>query len=221
MTGTVVAAESHTGVANVPISINGEIVALTETDGTFRADLYLNDGQANWLAARRIGYAPHEVQFSVSAPDSQIRVDMELMPLPLELEEIVVSAGKTIYVPPRLAGFYRRQSRGVGHFFTQEQIASLNPFETTALLRHVPGVTVAEVQFGRTRIYSQRSGGRCQEMLIYVDGVRVSDEFQDQIDALTDPRRLAGVEVYTGTAQIPLIYNATGSACGVVLLWTR
>ena len=39
------------------------------------------------------------------------------------------------------------------------------------------------------------------------DGLRVSD--------------FAAAEYYSGAASIPAEYNATGSSCGVLLLWTR
>lgn len=35
------------------------------------------------------------------------------------------------------------------------------------------------------------------------------------------PSELAAVEVYTGVAAIPLEFNMTGSACGVIALWSR
>jgi hypothetical protein len=36
-----------------------------------------------------------------------------------------------------------------------------------------------------------------------------------------NPLDLEGMEVYRSAAEIPPEYNATGSACGVILLWTR
>jgi len=35
------------------------------------------------------------------------------------------------------------------------------------------------------------------------------------------PSELAAVEVYTSPASIPPEFNMTGSACGVIALWTR
>jgi hypothetical protein len=35
------------------------------------------------------------------------------------------------------------------------------------------------------------------------------------------PSELAAVEVYTGVAAIPPEFNMTGSACGVIALWSR
>lgn len=46
------------------------------------------------------------------------------------------------------------------------------------------------------------AGSRCSEILIHLDGIRVSELVQGDIDFLTNPRRLGAVEVYTGAAQI-------------------
>jgi len=44
----------------------------------------------------------------------------------------------------------------------------------------------------------------------------------DGLDLTTiHPSELAAVEVYTSPASIPLEFNVTGSACGVIALWTR
>jgi hypothetical protein len=35
------------------------------------------------------------------------------------------------------------------------------------------------------------------------------------------PDQVAGIELYTGPATVPPEFNATGSACGVVAVWTK
>jgi len=216
-----VSAQSGAPVPNAPVAINGEVVGLTRSDGLLRLDLAVSDGQQNWISIRRIGYSPYQDVFAVLGSDSAIQVNARLEPLAVELAEIVVSAQHTMYVPARLTGFYRRRSIGSGYFFTQDQIDSSGAVETTQLLRRIPGVQVSEVGLGGKRVRSLRGGQRCGDMLFYLDGVRVNPSRQQEIDYMTDPRRLAGIEVFTGSAQIPIEYNPTGASCGVVLLWTR
>jgi len=61
-------------------------------------------------------------------------------------------------------------------------------------------------------------------MSVYVDGARYySPEMNevppdlDRLNVLT----LEAVEIYRSPAEVPVEYNATGSACGLILLWTR
>jgi hypothetical protein len=58
-------------------------------------------------------------------------------------------------------------------------------------------------------------GGRC-EFLMYVDGVRRTETDLNMLRV----SEYQAVESYSGS-QIPMQYNATGSACGVLLFWTR
>jgi hypothetical protein len=55
----------------------------------------------------------------------------------------------------------------------------------------------------------------------FIDGVAIPTPKID-ID-LPSPKEIAGIEVYTGPASIPLQYKNTHDAgfCGVILLWTR
>ena len=51
----------------------------------------------------------------------------------------------------------------------------------------------------------------------------VSQSAKTQHDAvdLIRPDDLLAVEAYAGPASIPVEYNPLGSACGVILFWTR
>jgi hypothetical protein len=35
------------------------------------------------------------------------------------------------------------------------------------------------------------------------------------------PDQVAGIEVYNSPAEIPSMFNMTGSACGVIVVWTK
>jgi carboxypeptidase-like protein len=62
-------------------------------------------------------------------------------------------------------------------------------------------------------------------MDVYVDGALVFDSRNPQFglfDANSiPPEHIAGIEVYSSTAQIPAKYNRTSAGCGVLLIWTR
>ena len=115
-------------------------------------------------------------------------------------------------------GFFRRQRRGNGTIFTTEDPALRNAAVLSDVLQgRAPGVLVQPGATGTT-IASTR--GRCR-MGVYLDGTYSPSLTQD-LDVLPT-RDVAVVEVYRGV-QVPVQYRApgrAGSACGVVLVWTR
>jgi hypothetical protein len=55
----------------------------------------------------------------------------------------------------------------------------------------------------------------------FLDGVKLPDK--GSVNKLVVPREIAGMEIYSGPATIPVQYKSTtgGGFCGVILLWTR
>ena len=43
----------------------------------------------------------------------------------------------------------------------------------------------------------------------------------EQLDLLVHPDNVAAIEVFPSPAGVPVQYNNRGSACGVILVWTR
>jgi len=58
---------------------------------------------------------------------------------------------------------------------------------------------------------------------VYLDGIRIwAPGPKEPIDINRyRVNELEGIEVYRGPSETPTQYQMTGSACGVVLLWTR
>jgi hypothetical protein len=56
--------------------------------------------------------------------------------------------------------------------------------------------------------------------VVFLDGVRRPPSGAG-IDDVALPKDLAGIEIYSGAATIPLQYKTSGATCGVILLWTR
>jgi hypothetical protein len=51
-----------------------------------------------------------------------------------------------------------------------------------------------------------------------VDGIMMPSPFD--INSIK-PEEMAGVEYYAGGASMPIAYNGTRTACGLVVIWTR
>ncbi|MDH5805031.1 MAG: TonB-dependent receptor plug domain-containing protein, partial [Gemmatimonadota bacterium] len=215
--------ETQNPVAYAMVGLNGAMFAMTETDGTFDAVVDTATVGLSVLSVRHIGHRPLDV--NVQVPDDSIfHFNVELSKLPIQLEPIVISAEQTIYANPRMREFYERRHVGSGTYFTADDIEKLQPASTTSLFHHVPGASIAEdPNDPANRIVSFQRGGfgcRGKSTLIFLDGVLLP-RGGVAMDAVTRPERLAGVEVYTGPASIPVMYNPTGSACGVILLWSK
>ena len=58
---------------------------------------------------------------------------------------------------------------------------------------------------------------------VIVDGVVVSTGGAEpaEIDALVDPSRIEGMEVYRRPAELPAEFGGAQSGCGVIVVWTK
>jgi hypothetical protein len=122
-------------------------------------------------------------------------------------------------VSPGLQAFEQRRREGFGRFITEAELRKNDSKRMTSMLR-VLGTKVACST--RTPIrcvaVTTRLGSSC-ELEVFRDGMRLSMEDRDVEKIPVDD--VGGVEVYYGPATIPPLYNMTGSACGVILLWSR
>jgi hypothetical protein len=165
------------------------------------------------------------------------------------LPERVVKAPEA-RVPAHLVEFNERRTAGVGHFLSREQLekAEGGRRQTGDLISVLPGVMARRgtnkvwIASGRTR----RTGncafcaGTVDNLLpsdvaagarpacfmdVYINGALVFDSRDPKVGLFdvnsVPPEHIAGIEVYTSTAQIPAKYNRTGGDCGVLLIWTR
>lgn len=200
------------------------------------------------LVVRAIGFRAESSTVSIDA-DEVVSADVVLRHaegtvLP---ERVVTAPGER--TPARLVEFMERKAAGIGHFLDRSQLAKAEGgLRTTGdLLALVPGVVVRR---GSNRVWvaSGRAvgttcafcGGSVESlnradvaagarpacfMDVYIDGAMVFDA-RFPANGLFDvntvpPEHIAGVEVYSSTAQVPAKYNRSGSRCGVLLIWTR
>lgn len=58
---------------------------------------------------------------------------------------------------------------------------------------------------------------------IYLDGISLGKGGASGLDDLDNIswETVEGIKAYPSSASVPVQYNGTGSACGVVLIWTR
>lgn len=204
-----------TPVAGAQVTIGGTaLVAETDEMGEFL--LGKASAGATSIRVRRIGFKPDTVRVNVIAGQT-IPANIVLARVAVELDALVVYGRRN--QTGRLAGFYERMSRGMGHYLTREQIEKRNPMNMTDLFRMVPGARVEMRGFGQQVV---RFRGARNPPLVWLDGTPLyAGEFD--LDSV-DPRSFEGIEIYSGPASVPAEFlgnRAISSTGGTIILWSR
>lgn len=174
------------------------------------------------IGARAIGFAPRDSALTLTADETRVIVFvLRASAVPLEAVEVRSKFAK----PARYAGtgrfddFYQRRARGVGTFFTREDIEQSGLDQIFELLRTIPGVRVDRRNLERpvTLARCSASGESNQRVALFVDGMRIGEPgtFLMQLKAAD----VEAFEVYRGPAQLP--QEAMGDACGAIYIHMR
>jgi Carboxypeptidase regulatory-like domain/TonB-dependent Receptor Plug Domain len=167
------------------------------------------------LDVRMLGYTPIELPFELGDGGAAL-VNVVLVPIPLEPLEVVERTALT----PGLMGFEERAARGPGTFFTREAILRMHARQFTDILRRVPGLQVRQMS-GYGNLNIQTRGSNCQ-VLFYMNGTAFPLPNDVPINQYVSPDEVVGVEVYSGSSEIPAEFNSSKqSRCGVIVIWTR
>lgn len=200
------------------------------TDRAGRAELKNVEAGTQTVEVSMPGYAMRRFPLQLAGGANE-PVQVRLTPQADEvlLDELrVTSWGRSRLL--RTHGFYdRKQMGGYANFLTREEIENRKPRALLDVFRRLPGwrVVPARGRVGR-RLLSNRAqgltlnGSECPPD-IYLDGISLGKGGETGLDDLDNIswETVEGIEAYPSSASIPVQYNATGSACGVVLIWTR
>ena len=193
---------------------------------------------------RAVGYQPVQADAEFRGTDT-LTVTFELEHSVQVLESLHVEAPAT-HVGSKLAtvGFDDRRKASLGgRFLTREDLVKREHSPLSNVLRMVSGMNLVRRRSecgdgfapANSRGVARRwlpwmtcNGGFAMPpvcyMTIYLDGVRIwawgQSEIPD-IDQVIAVNEVEGIEVYNGPAELPMQFQATGSACGAVLLWSR
>jgi hypothetical protein len=206
--------------------------ARAAADGNFRfAEL---PAGTYTVSVRFLGYAPQDVRIAIGGRDSLVR-DFLLKPARTVLPAVPVTA-KAEPLHPTLSRFEEHRARGIGSFITGPELEKNEHRRLGDVLRTLPGATIGPLIIrrnlipGAATIATRRGNGSIRAgnvpcyAAVYLDNIRIFDprNGQDPIDinqfAVTN---LEGIEYYAGASETPVELNMTGSACGVLVLWTR
>ncbi|MCC6930099.1 MAG: TonB-dependent receptor plug domain-containing protein [Gemmatimonadaceae bacterium] len=162
------------------------------------------------LRLRRIGYKPHS-EFVAFSPRDTAPLTLVLQPLPVQLPEIIVNAREERY-ERQLSDFMQRRRASAApasSFITEADLQKWGAVRWSDALARTSGV--------RTGVSGAVSLRGCARFALYVDGALLAS---NDLEAIPLPT-VAAIEVYRGAAEIPVQFNATGRACGAVVVWTR
>jgi hypothetical protein len=219
-TGVIVGSVTDTSLrpvdgADASIVLSG-IRVTANADGRFRitsipAGKYL-------IAIRRVGYRAIATPISVEANDT-LRLAFTLEPLVSALDAVRITEANR---SQRLLEFDKRRQTGMGTFFTEGDIRTINPLSVADIFRRAPSVRVLDFA------QSSRQSSWCP-MAIYIDGMPVQSSRGETVPVrlvdLPPPSEFAGIEVYAGAATVPgWLSNPSRPhriGCGAILLWTK
>lgn len=214
--GTVTQPITDEPIPGTLISIDGVIEAVTGPEGTYRID-GLGPGQ-HLFQTRRLGFRPTSFTITLGDDDrAAVDVSLALEPIPIELEEVVVEADRTIIGLGKMREFYRRREQAAGgSFITRGDIERQAPNQISEVFQDIPGVMVSGRQGpGRVTIRT------CGRPNVYLDGVRINNLADVSIDDLVVPEQVEAIEVYRG-AFVPTEFRTDQrGTCGVIAIWTR
>lgn len=195
------------------------------------------------VRVRRLGY--DAVTRTVTVGDS-VEAVFALKPVALRLDPVAVDRP---VVPVYLQNFEARRSTGIGRYLTAADLAKESDRELAMVLTsRFPGLRLVFDSRGKPLVASSRSNcGSAGPSVPRLDGRAPSgggetatgssgscfsvhpcvvQTFLDDINLgeldfdIVRTWDLAGVEYYTG-ASMPPRYRVSGSACGVLLLWSK
>lgn len=203
-------------LADADVGIRGTPIR-RYTDKSGRVTLGVVPAGRMILRVRRVGYLEQSSNITL-APGAVYEGRFKLIAAPSTLEKVVVKASEL--KPDRYSGttrfdaFYRRRSQGLGTFLTREMIDARNAQKSEDLLRMVTGV---QIRYRGSTPFIQFL--RCDNVNVYIDGIRSHDAFRDYF-ALS-PLDIEAIEVYHGIASVPPEFSPEPNDCAAIVVWTR
>lgn len=184
------------------------------------------------LHVAKIGFQPLMRVIGLEA--DSVDLDVTLRSATYQLAPVVIHSDSSSTRLTDITGFERRRRNGMGHYITADEIAKRHVFETSELLRTLPGISIN----GRGMVTTLRGmntfiGTSCDSVgaTVLIDGVEIAGEQirgfghgETGININTIPIAfIKSIEVYAGPATTPpeLVTARRSSVCGTVAIWTR
>lgn len=168
----------------------------------------------SWLQVRRLGFQSRDVElFFPRDSTRKLLIQLDAAPRDLAAAEVHDTAGMDGW----LHEFHeRRQSNGLGHYFTRADIVRRQPQYLSEMLRMIPRVSIAR---SRTGALVLRMRGCRYAPMVWIDGSRAAGSELDEVARVDD---VEAMEVYPTSAGVPAQYlDRSNVGCGTILVWSR
>ncbi len=221
LAGTVTAAIGNRPVPNALVSFGpGTEVRTNERGEWSLPEVPIG---TRMLDVRALGFYPEHR--AIDVVPSSAPVQSSLLTLRNVLDTARITAARVSNLHMR--GFEeRRQSAGVGHFMTAQDIARKRPTLLSEVLRLVPGMRFERSgnDGAETRILMRATFGledKC-EPEIFIDNRFLGYMTGEELDMAVRPNDVAGIEVYP-SSMAPVEFNRgmASSHCGVIVIWSK
>jgi hypothetical protein len=234
--GTVTARTSGAPVSQGTVLLlraGGPVLSQASSDDQGHFTLSAPEPGSYRLQFQRPGYrllitAP----FSLAASET---LDYTLQVTALPAYELDTAIVKGQAVPRYLEGFYQRRAEGFGEFLTRKEFDRWNPHTVVDLMRRAQAFTIYMnprrgvggdyrefVISGRRSVQYPKGpvAGECPP-LIYLDGALLGNTHDVDVDDVLSVGAIEALEFYEGGVEVPTEFQANGSSCGVMAVWSR
>ncbi len=193
-------------------------VALAESDSAGRFSMEAPRAGMYRVRADRLGYGDLISEVFSLDDAGPVELVVRMVPEPLEVAGLVVTAEQRMRTELEEVGFFRRRNNSLGYFFDAEELERIRPLVVTDVLRRVPSVRVSG-----SVVRSLRSYKPTCSMKIVLNGFKIENDSTADLNFLVNTDLLIGIEVYPGAGGIgaPVQHRGTDAFCGIVMIWTR
>jgi hypothetical protein len=235
--GTVVDRHTLQPVSNAVVGIPERgFTGVTDGSGRFVLDDVPPGSRA--IQVRHIAYGETEASLIMPSDGTlevQIRLDPAVIPVePIEVQVLGVRSHKL-----EMSGFYERRDwntrLGLGYYLTRFDIEERAAARVSHILTEIPRVSMIRGDCFSSRCdfpFILGSNASCRSprregievflgASLYLDGRRVRQTAGQGIDEFLYPGDLAGIEVYTGSGDLPAEFaDHHAQKCGAIVVWT-
>lgn len=209
-----VADSSNARIPEVEVTLmrNGSPLRMARTSSNGQFVFENLEAASFQLSARRLGYHPGTLTARLDSGSNISGLRIVLTPLAVELHQVVAAETEQ-----RLREFNNRKAHGgLARFIDRAEIVKRDPLFLSDMIRRIPG---ASVRASPTRGFGNIVRIRGCQPTVWIDGKRLRNV---EIDEITDPDAVAGLEVYNSSAGVPIEYtDPISNMCGAILIWTR
>jgi hypothetical protein len=197
--------------------------AYTDDDGRFT--LRRPGRMAYTISAKRVGYAPSMMAMAPGTDgdtsEVEIRLERRVEKLPA-----MTTTGRKRQVAFILEQFEERRRKGIGVFFTRDELEQRGWPSLPNLLRGVSGVQVVGSGTRAGVAMSRSTQLRSCQPVIFLDGIRLnkSDDPPGTLRNLLEIIQgtdLTAVEVYKGRSEVPAEFGGPEVGCGAIVVWSK